>query len=246
MNYLPVPHVPGSQWIRLEFEMQNSARRSSLQNITALLGLSLLPALWGCSHTVVVPTVLVPVAPRMDLKSYGTIGIVAFSSNSDPSLNSYATQQFQESVQEANPGLPILELGNRAEVLSAVGATQFNADTITRIGKKYGVRAVFLGEIAYSQPKTDVRLTAVNKLEGGVRTEIRGDMSIKLMETQLGASVWSSSAWAKRQISNFSLSTQRGVSASVRDSDPRKDMVPAMIVHLTDDFRPTYVRQTAQ
>ena len=91
--------------------------------------------------------------PRMDLRRYGTIGIVEFATNSDPSLNSYATLQFQESVKEANPGLPILELGNRATVLAAVGATQFNPETITRIGKKYGVRAVFLGEIAYSQPK---------------------------------------------------------------------------------------------
>ncbi len=225
--------------------MQNPVRRSLPRNIAALFGLSVLVAQWGCSHTVIAPTVLVHVAPRIDLKSYGTIGIVEFASNSDLSLNNYATQQFQEAVQEANPGLPILELGNRAVVLAAVGATQFNAETITRIGKKYGVRAVFIGEIAYSQPKTDVRLTAVNKLEGGVRTEIRGDMSAKLMETQSGASVWGSSAWAKRQISNFSLSTQHGVSASVRDSDPRKEMVPALIGHITDDFRPTFVRQAA-
>lgn len=214
--------------------------------MAALFGLSVLIAQWGCSHTVVAPTVLVQMAPRIDLKSYGTIGIVEFSTNADSSLNNFATQQFQESVQEANPGLPILELGNRATVLAAVGATQFNAESMTRIGKKYGVRAVFLGEIAYSQPKTDIRLTAVNKLEGGVRTEIRGDMSTKLMETESGASVWSSSAWAKRQISNFSVSTQYGVHASVKDSDPRKEMVPALIGHLTDDFRPTFVRQAVQ
>lgn len=226
--------------------MQNPVRRSIPRKMAALFGLSVLIAQSGCSHTAVVPTVLVQVAPRMDLRSYGTIGIVEFSTNSDLSLNSYATLQFQEAVQQANPGLPILELGNRATVLAAVGATQFNAEAITRIGKMYGVRAVFLGEIAYSQPKTDVRLTAVNKLEGGVRTEIRGDMSTKLMETQSGASVWSSSAWAKRQISNFRVSTQHGVSASVKDADPRKEMVPALIGHLTDDFRPTFVRQAAQ
>ena len=195
---------------------------------------------WGCSRTV-----LVPVPPRMDLKSYGTLGIIDFASNSDPAISNYATQQFQEHVQGAYPGTPILELGNRETVLAAVGATQFDADAITKIGKKYGVTAVFLGDIVYSEPKTDIRLTDINKLEGGVRTQVRGDMSTKLMETQSGASVWSSSAWAKRQIGSVSLSTKRGVSATVGDSNPRKDMVPALIFHLTQDFRPKLVRQQA-
>ena len=195
---------------------------------------------WGCSRTI-----LVPVPPRMDLKSYGTLGIIEFASNSDPAISNYATQQFQEHVQGAYPGTPILELGNREAVLAAVGATQFDADAIAKIGKKYGVTAVFLGDIVYSEPKTDIRVTDINKLEGGVRTEVRGDMSTKLMETQSGASVWSSSAWAKRQIGSVSLSTRRGVSATVGDSNPRKDMVPALILHLTQDFRPKLVRQRA-
>ena len=195
---------------------------------------------WGCSRTV-----LVPVPPRMDLKSYGTLGIVEFASNSDPAISNYATQQFQEHVQGAYPGTSIFELGNRETVLAAVGATQFDADAITKIGKKYGVTAVFLGDIVYSEPQTVIRLTDINKLEGGVRTQVRGDMSTKLMETQSGASVWSSSAWAKRQIGSVSLSTKRGVSATVGDSNPRKDMVPALILHLTQDFRPKLVRQRA-
>mgnify|MGYP000101641619 FL=1 len=195
---------------------------------------------WGCSRTI-----LVPVPPRMDLKSYGTLGIIEFASNSDPAISNYATQQFQEHVQGAYPGTPILELGNREAVLAAVGATQFDADAIAKIGKKYGVTAVFLGDIVYSEPKTDIRVTDIKRLEGGVRTEIRGDMSTKLMETQSGASVWSSSAWAKRQIGSVSLSTKRGVSATVGDSNPRKDMVPALILHLTQDFRPKLVRQRA-
>ena len=195
---------------------------------------------WGCSRTI-----LVPVPPRMDLKSYGTLGIIEFASNSDPAISNYATQQFQEHVQVAYPGTPILELGNRETVLAAVGATQFDADAITKIGKKYGVTAVFLGDLVYSEPKTDIRVTDIKRLEGGVRTEIRGDMSTKLMETQSGASVWSSSTWEKRQIGSVSLSTRRGVSATVGDSNPRKDMVPALILHLTQDFRPKLVRQRA-
>ena len=211
-----------------------------MRTYAALVILLALVVQWGCSRTI-----LVPVPPRMDLKSYGTLGIIEFASNSDPAISNYATQQFQEHVQGAYPGTPILELGNRETVLAAVGATQFDADAITKIGKKYGVTAVFLGDLVYSEPKTDIRVTDIKRLEGGVRTEIRGDMSTKLMETQSGASVWSSSTWEKRQIGSVSLSIRRGVSATVGDSNPRKDMVPALILHLTQDFRPKLVRQRA-
>jgi hypothetical protein len=212
-----------------------------MRKYAALVMLLSLVVQWGCSRTV-----LVPVPPRMDLKNYGTLGIVEFASNSGPAINGYATQQFQEHVQGAYPGTPILELGSREAVLGAIGATQFDADAMTKIGKKYGVSAVFLGDIVYSEPKTDVRLTDISKLEGGVRTEVRGDMSTKLMETRSGASVWSSSAWAKRQIGGVSVSTKHGVSAMLGDSNPRKEMVPALIFHLTEDFRPKLVRQPAK
>ncbi|THI91575.1 MAG: hypothetical protein CAF41_001770 [Nitrospira sp. CG24A] len=206
-----------------------------------LVMLLLLVVQWGCSQTV-----LVPVSPRMDLKNYGTFGLVQFASNSDPAINSYATQQFQEQVQGAYPGTAILELGNRETVLAAVGAGQLDAEAITKIGQKYGVSAVFLGDITYSEPTTNFRIGDITKLHGGVRSEVRGDLSTKLMETKSGASVWSSSAWATRQIGSVSLSTKGGVNTTVGDANPRKAMVPALIYHVTEDFRPKFVRQKVQ
>lgn len=212
-----------------------------MRSYPALVMLLSLVVQWGCSHTV-----LVPVSPRMDLKNYGTLGIVQFASNSDPAINSYATQQFQKQVQGAYPGTAILELGNREAVLAAVGASQLDAEAITKIGQKYGVSAVFLGDIAYSGPTTNFRIGDITKLNGGVRSEVRGDLFTKLMETKSGASVWSSTAWATRQIGRVSLSARHGVNATVGDDNPRKAMVPVLIFHVTEDFRPKFVRQRAQ
>ena len=61
--------------------------------ITLLLSLAIL---WGCSSTV-----LVRVPPRMDLKSYGTLGIVEFASNADAAINVHATRKFQAQIQAA-------------------------------------------------------------------------------------------------------------------------------------------------
>jgi hypothetical protein len=205
--------------------------------ITLLLSLAML---WGCASTV-----LVPVPPRMDLKSYGTLGIVEFASNADPAINAHATRQFQEQIQAAQPGMPFVDLGSRDAVLAAVGGRQLDVDTLKKIGAKYGVAAIFLGDIAYSEPKTDVNLNDLTKLEGSVRTEVRGDISSRLVDTRTGASVWSSSAWATRQTGRLSVSAEQGVSGGMSNANPRDEMVPTLVYHLTQDFRPTSVRQRA-
>lgn len=203
--------------------------------IALLLSLAML---WGCSHTV-----LVPVPPRMDLHAFGTLGVVEFASNSDPAINAQATREFEAHIHAAQPGTPLLELGGREALLAAVGGRQFDADALRKIGQKYGVKAIFVGEITYSEPKTDVKLTDVTKLEGNVRTVVRGDIFSRLVETRSGASIWSSSAWATKQVGRMSVSAERGVSGAMRGSDPRAEMVPTLVFHLTQDFRPSSTRQ---
>jgi hypothetical protein len=70
-------------------------------------------------------------------------------------------------------------------------------------------------------------------------------MACKLVETRSGASVWSSGAWATRQIGRLSVSPERGVVAKGDSEDPREAMLAAMLGHLTDDFRQGTVRRRA-
>ena len=205
---------------------------------TLLLSLAML---WGCSSTV-----LVSVPPRMDLQNYGTLGIVEFGSNSDGAINARATRQFQEQIQAAQPGTRFIDLGNREAVLAAVGGRQLDVDALRKIGEKYGVAAIFLGDIVYSEPQTDVKISDLTKLEGGMRTEIKGDISSRLVEARTGASVWSNSAWARRQIGRLSVSAEQGVSGGMSKSNPREEMVSALVYQLTHDFRPSSVRQPAK
>jgi hypothetical protein len=190
-------------------------------------------------------TVLVDVPPRMDLRRYPALGIIEFTSNSSPQVNVPATRQFQEQVQAAQPGTRFIELGTRESLLAALGQRQLDAEALRKTGEKYGVAAVFVGEIIYSEPKADIRVNDLMKLDGAVRAEIRGDISSRLLETKSGASVWSSSAWVKKQLGGVAMSADRGVSVGVKSSDARSEMVPALVYQLTRDFRSTTVRQQA-
>lgn len=210
-----------------------------MRPLTASLLLSL--ALLGCSSTVIVP-----VPPKVDLGNYGMLGIVEFASNSDRAISAHATRRFQEQVQAAQPGTRFIELGSREALLAQVGGKQLDMNALKRIGEKYGVAAVFIGDIVYSEPKADVQIVDLAKLEGGVRAEIRGDISSRLVETRTGASVWSNSAWMRKQIGSLRVSAESGVSGGMSQSNPRDEMVPALVYHLTQDFRPSSVRQPAK
>jgi hypothetical protein len=193
----------------------------------------------GCTSSV-----LVRVPPRMDMKAYETTGILDFASNADATINQYATQQFQQQLQAAQPGTRFIELGARESILAAVGAKQLDADAIRKIGQKYGVTAIFHGNITYSEPTTDIRVTDLSRLQGGVKAEIKGDIFGRLVETTTGASIWSSSAWAKRPLGGV-VSRDQGVSVALKNSNPRYEMVPTLVYHLTNDFRASTVRQKA-
>ena len=205
---------------------------------TLLLSLAMLS---GCSSTV-----LVAVPARMDLKGYATLGIVEFASNAERTVNAHATRQFQEQVQAAQPGTRFIELGSRAALLAGLGSKQLDAPALRKLGQKYGVDAVFVGEIAYSDAKAGVKLTDFGKLEGAVRAEMRADISGRLLETGSGASVWSNSAWVRRQIGGLSVSAERGLSAGMGKAKPHEEMVPALVYQLTHDFRPSSTRQPAK
>jgi len=199
-----------------------------------------LAMLGACSHTV-----LVPVPPRVELQGYGTLGIVEFGSNSERGISARATRQFQEQVQAAQPGTRFIDLGDRQALLASLGVKQLDPAAMRKIREKYGVGAIFLGDIAYSQPRVDVNIGDLTKLEGGMRAEMKGELSAQLLETASGASVWSSSGWVRRPLGSVSLSAEHGVSGGMRNSDPREEMVPALVREVTQDFRPSTVRQPA-
>jgi len=196
--------------------------------------------LCACSHTVVVQ-----VPPRVDLKPYGTLGIVEFDANGERAIGAQAMRQFQEQVQEAQPGTRFLELGTRERLLASVGARELDPAALRKIGEKYGVKGIFLGELAYAEPTTDIKLGDIAKLEAGVRSELRGELSGRLYETAGGASVWTRSAWAKRQLGALSVSAERGVSGGIGKGNPREEMVPSLIYQLTHDFRASTAREPA-
>mgnify|MGYP001040935152 FL=1 len=209
--------------------------------VSLLLLAALMIMLLACAHK---EKVLIP--PKVDLKTYPSIGVVEFSTNAEDTLKPYVTQNFIEHIQSAQPGTRILELGDADHLLRTLGHSQLNADTIQSIGKKYKVEAVIVGHLQISQIKPKINVTtSVKSLNA--KAYIEAALKTRILETGGGATCWPRASSGTTQVAGINLTA--GGLFSVGVSDPREKygkLVPKLVYANTMDFRPRYEYRTAE
>ena len=206
-----------------------------------LLLVILLAVLVACAHT---EKVLVP--PRVDLKTYPSIGVVEFSTNAEETLKPYVTQNFIENIQSAQPGTRILELGDADHLLRSLGHSQLNPETIQSIGQKYKVDAIIVGHLQVSTIKPKIHVyTAAKSLSA--RAYIEAALKTRILETDSGATCWTRSTSGKTQVAGIKLIEGGPVNIGV--SDPKEKygkLVPQLVYANTMDFRSRYEYRTVE
>jgi len=218
--------------------MKSYARKNSLLKLSGciLLGFTIL-SIASCTKTVRVYS-----PPRLDLSQFGRLGLISFSDNAQPSMGQYATNQFQNAIHSAQGAIPIVELGTERNVLRNIGSNQLDSQAMQKIRKQYNVSAIFIGYIVYSDIKTNVDLKDYARLRANVNTTLHATLSIKLIETKGGATVWSDSVSWKRKLGNLNISEHSGVSVRTKGyEDAYRKLVPDMVYDITRDFRGRYV-----
>lgn len=191
----------------------------------------------GCAHYA---TVEYP--PVVELRSLETVGILKFEvPEGDQEIGEDATHRFIATVQRAQPGTRVLELGTKREVLAKVGARALDPAALQAIGKLSGVDAVLSGSVEVKSPRPGVNLAGLT----AVRTTVKVDASMKavLHETDKGAMLWTNGASGTWNLGGFTASG-RGVGGGMADPVRKHAEIMAELVRLTtEDFRPTFARR---
>ena len=203
------------------------------------LGLTLLLLLGtGCSDT---RTVRVAVPPRMDLRGYNTVGLIASTSNAKGGeLDRMSTQRFLRAVQAAQPGTRVIELGNEQWVLGSVGRRTWDRETLRLVGEQHGVDAVILGRLDVEKEKPQVSFSSFVK-RVNVDQDVNAELSARVVETGSGATMWSDGAKCTTNLNHASVGDRWG---NFSANDPEKtygEMVDGLVYRVTDGFRVHYV-----
>lgn len=191
---------------------------------------------YGCGPKVMVP-------PLVDLAPYEIVGIIEFSSNYEGNLAPFATQQFMENIQKAQPGVRILEIGKEKQALESIGHERLDHDAVKAIGEKFGVDALIIGNMDVEDIKPSVDLSTILS-SADVRADVEASLTAKLYETQSGATIWTNSAQGAETVAHVTLIPSGGVSFDASDPDNAYGkLVCNLIEVITDDFWVHYRRQ---
>lgn len=187
-------------------------------------------------------TITVNVPPRIDLGGYPTIGVIAFDAT-QPELGSDATQNFLANLASAQPGVRLLELGSRAQVLKEVGRSELDLLAIRAIGQKYGVAALATGSVDLSAPRAGLDI-GTNLSSLSAQTKIDGKMNAKLWETATGATVWTNSSWGSWKVSGVGIGSNGLISVTHKNQkEQRNSILNELVRSLNGDFWPTTTKQ---
>jgi len=215
-----------------------SLSRPARAGLLALLLFSGALAAAGCSRTVVVA-----VPPRVDLGAYPRVGVVRFDAAGAAASGDEVTHRFLATVQAAQPGVRLLELGPEGEVLRAVGCPGLDFQAIQAIGKHFGVDAVLTGRFEVSPAKPNFSLRPdFAALRAGVT--VNGSLQARLREAAGGATVWTNGAHGTWSLASLGLDAQGALThGGLADGDRKREEMLADLVRVaTLDFRPTYER----
>lgn len=190
----------------------------------------------GCGPRVMVP-------PKIDLKQHEVVGIIQFKSSSEGRLGPYATEKFMEYARRDQGLVRIAELGSEAEVLKAVGRDRLDKAAFRAMGESHDVSTVIAGELVISDVRPDITITPGLGYMS-FAAEVDAVLSVRLVETATGASIWSGSGSETKRVGHVSIFGGEAFAFDAQDPDQAYGkLIDALVEKATVDFRVTWERR---
>jgi hypothetical protein len=184
--------------------------------------------------------ITVEIPPHIDLAALGTIGVVAFEVQSDEQLPGDITLKFIQHLQSAQPGVPILELGDQTNVLREIGSATLDTEAVKAIGRIYGVDSLLSGTLVVTQSLPEVKI-GQDLTSMSAASYVRGDLNARIRQASTGATVWSNGAHGRWKLAGLDLASGHLSSIDMRNiEDKYNKMLQELAREGTDDFRKSY------
>ncbi len=180
------------------------------------------------------------VPARLDLAPYGRVAVIAFSTDqANSAMSALATQRFAEALLASQSGIELLELGAQDSSLKGF-ASGDGVALAQALGREKNVPAVFVGQLKVSgvKPRGNISTSGVN-----IRAAVSAELTVRLLSTTTGGTVWRSSSAANGTVGRLGLSGTLP-SIAMRDKEEAYgEVVGQLVTNVTRDLRPTWVKQ---
>jgi hypothetical protein len=167
--------------------------------------------------------------------------VVTFSAEQpNTAMSALATQRFAEALLQSQSGIELLELGTADSSLKRFLTNGDGAGLAQALGRDKNVPAVFVGHLKVSgvKPTGKLSMSGVN-----VRAAVSAELTVQLLSTKTGGTVWRSSSAANGTVGRLGMSGALP-SIAMRDKEEAYgEVVTQLVTNVTRDLRPTWVKQ---
>jgi hypothetical protein len=202
-----------------------------------LAGCSML-ALSACgAHYAQVPA-------RLNLEPYGRVALVTFSTEQPDKQqwSTMATQRFAEALLASQSHIELIEVPVSDSTARALAQADDPSELLAAIGRERRVPAVFLGRLSVSGVKPKGGL--INAARGlKVQAEVSAQLSVRLLSTGTGGTMWRSSSIANGTVGRVALADATPSVAIRNPDDTYGELVGELVHNVTRELRPTFVKQ---
>ena len=177
------------------------------------------------------------VPPRIDLKQHEMVGVIEFDSSTKGELGPLVTRRFTEAARRDQGMVRIVALGSEADVAG------MSPKALQALGREHGVQTILTGKLTISKVRPDIRIGAGLR-SGSLSANVDATLSVQLIETSTGASIWSTSARATQSVGHISVF--KGGDFVFDADDPERaygGLVDTLVGQATRDFRATWERR---
>ena len=136
----------------------------------------------------------------------------------------------------AQNGIQVMELGEMSEVLAETGRERFDLRAARSLGEEYDIGAVFVGHLKTSP----VRPRASISLRPRVEAVVSVELTVRLLSTESGATLWTNSAHANETVGGLGFTGGEFVFSAEDPDEAYGHLVDYLVSELTHDFWPTY------
>jgi len=177
----------------------------------------------------------VTLAPRVDLTQHQIIAVVEFDSSMEGELGPLATRRFTDLARRDQGLVRMMNVDLDTE--------QRNQAVFKELGLRHDARTILIGSLEVSDVRPN--LSIADTLRSGTLTaNVDATLTVDLIESATGASIWSASARATRTVGHISVFDGKHFTFDAEDPEQAYgELIDTLVARATSDFRSTRVRQ---
>ena len=177
----------------------------------------------------------VTLAPRIDLTEHQIIAVVEFDSSNEGELGRLATRRFTDLARRDQGLVRMMNVHPDTE--------QRNSAVFKELGQRYDARTILVGSLEVSDIRPELSISKT-LLSGSLTANVDATLTVDLIESATGASIWSASARTTTTVGHISVFNGKEFAFDAEDPEQAYgDLIDTLVMRVTSDFRSRRVRQ---